>query len=222
MTNVTRKKWLRCIPLPEDSPDHQAVLDTLETRLPLQPSHLTSRILDVVGEDQELLTLHGMPPRLPARYAIASWEWSEASGTWTGERHSDHLYRVTERPVFDELPARDADGWRPGVKQLSFLRRPSNVSRDEFRELYFHHTEKLRDDQPGIAKYVQNVVEEISGDAPDLDGISELWFASLDDFRDRYWSGPGVAEREAEETSRFLDFSRTWSLIVRERLPRTP
>ena len=71
----------------------------------------------------------------------------------------------------------------------------------------------------GIAKYVQNVVEESSPGAPDLDGVSELWFASLEDFRDRYWSGPGVAERESKETGQFLDFSRTWSMIVRERVP---
>jgi hypothetical protein len=57
-------------------------------------------------------------------------------------------------------------------------------------------------------------------EAPDrslLDVLTRpLWFASLEDFRERYWSGPGVAERESKETGRFLDFQRTWSLIVRE------
>ena len=61
---------------------------------------------------------------------------------------------------------------------------------------------------------------EAAGNTPEaVDGVSELWFASLEDFRDRYWSGPGVAERESKETGRFLDFSRTWSMIVRERVP---
>jgi hypothetical protein len=174
------------------------------------------RVIDVVGSDQDLLALHEMPPALPVRYELLSWEWGGGANALS--KGAEFAYRVSEREVFDELPVRDEAGWRPGVKQLSFLCRRSELSRDEFRELYSHHTEKLRDDQPGIAKYVQNVVEETSAGAPDLDGISEIWFASLEDFRERYWSGPGVAERESKETGLFLDFRRTWSLIVRERV----
>jgi len=182
----------------------------------LAPLGAHTRVIDVVGRDQDLLALHGMPPNLPVRYELLSWEWWRDTPAFSTQ--GEFGYRVSARPVFDELPERDPEGWRPGVKQLSFLRRPASVSRDEFRELYFHHTEKLRDDQPGIAKYVQNVVEETSVDAPDLDGVSEIWFASLEDFRERYWSAPGVAERESKETGLFLDFQRTWSLIVRERV----
>ncbi len=182
----------------------------------LAPIETHTRVVDIVGSDQDLLALHGMPPHLPVRYELISWEWGNAVPELPAE--GDHGYLVRERPVFDELPPRDAEGWRPGVKQLSFLRRPASVSREDFREMYAHHVEKLRDDQPGIAKYVQNVVEESTVGSPDLDGVSEIWFASLEDFRERYWSGPDVAERESKETGRFLDFRRTWSLIVRERL----
>jgi hypothetical protein len=202
-------KWLRCVRRARDPHDPEKALAELG------PARAGERVVDVVGADQDLLELHGMPANLPPRYELVSWEWRDdmpliASGAEFG-------YRMSERLVFDELPPRDAEGWRPGVKQLSFLRRPEDVSREAFRDLYHHHTEKLRDDQPGIAKYVQNVVEEVLPGSPDLDGVSELWFASLDDFRDRYWSGPGVAERESKETGRFLDFRRTWSIIVRER-----
>jgi hypothetical protein len=204
-------KWLRCIDPSQEPHDPEAAW----RGLPREPG--TIQVADVVGSDQELLALHGMPPRLPVRFELLSWEWRDVAPEAPAKGQS--IYRVAERRVFDELPDRDGEGWRPGVKQLSFLRRPAAVSHDEFRELYSHHTEKLRADQPGIAKYVQNVVEEGSPGAPDLDGVSELWFASLEDFRDRYWSGPGVAERESKETGRFLDFSRTWSMIVRERVP---
>lgn len=207
---MSQSKWLRCIRLAREPHNPDAALAALA------PDGEATCVLDVVGNDQELLALHGMPPRLPVRYELLSWEWRDTAAVFAAG--AEDGYRVSERPVFDELPARDADGWRPGVKQISFLRRPAGVSRDEFRSLYHHHTEKLRDDQPGIAKYVQNVVEEVGPDAPDLDGVSELWFASLEDFRERYWSGPGVAERESKETGRFLDFSRTWSIIVRERV----
>jgi hypothetical protein len=196
-----------------------AVAELAETT-PLSRLGARQRVIDVVGTDQELLALHGMPPRLPVRYELLSWEWWDDDPVFSPAR--EYAYRVSARQVFDELPPRDAEGRRPGVKQISFLRRPPDVSRDEFRTLYHHHTEKLRDDQPGIASYVQNVVEESSPDAPDLDGVSEIWFASLEDFRERYWSGPGVAERESRETGRFLDFKRTWSLIVRERVPAEP
>ena len=206
---MTHQKWLRCIPRTREPHDPEAALAELA------PAGAHERVVDVVGIDQELLALHGMPPALPVPYELLSWEWWERAPVFS--RNADYGYRMSERPVFDELPPRDSAGRRPGVKQISFLHRPPGVSRDEFRTLYHHHTEKLRDDQPGIAKYVQNVVEERSEGASELDGVSEIWFASLDDFRECYWSGPGVAERESKETGRFLDFTRTGSLIVRER-----
>ena len=205
------EKWLRCVAPSTEPHDPEAAWSAFRR----DPA--ATQVVDLVGSDQDLLELHGMPPRLPVRFGLLCWEWLSTSPK--AHASGESLYRITERPVFDELPKRDAAGWRPGVKQLSFLRRPLGVSRDEFRSLYAHHTEKLRADQPGIAKYVQNVVEECSPGALDLDGVSELWFASLEDFRERYWSGPGVAERESKETGRFLDFSRTWSMIVRERVP---
>jgi len=213
---MTQHKWLRCIRRARDPHDPETAIAQLAELAPLSRLGARQRVIDVVGEDQDLLALHGMPPNLPVRYELLSWEWWDDSPLFSSA--GEHGYRVLARQVFDELPARDAEGRRPGVKQISFLRRPPGVSRDEFLTLYHDHTEKLRDDQPGIASYVQNVVEELSPGAPDLDGVSEIWFASLEDFRQRYWSGPGVAERESRETGRFLDFKRTWSLIVRERV----
>ena len=192
-------KWLRCL---------------MDDDVVPAPSGV-ARIHDV-ADDQSLLALHGMPPRAPLPYPRLLWEWRGDDARATG---GEHLYRVQERPVFDELPPRDATGWRPGVKQISFLVRPEGITPEEFRERYHHHTAKLRDDQPGIAKYVQNVVEEALPGAPPLDGFSELWFASVEDWRERYWSGPDVPAREHAETQRFLDFRRTWSLLVREYVP---
>ena len=206
----TQPKWLRCIRRARDPHDPETAVAALA------PAGACERVVDVVGNDQDLLALHGMPACQPVRYELLSWEWWNDIPIFSSPE--EYGYRVEARQVFDELPARSADGRRPGVKQISFLRRPSGVSRDEFLTLYHHHTDKLRDDQPGIAAYVQNVVEQGSPGAPELDGVSEIWFASLEDFRERYWSGPGVAERESRETGRFLDFGRTWSLIVRERV----
>jgi len=211
-------KWLRCIRTARDPHDSESAFAALP------PLDALRRVVAVVDPDQALMALHAPAARLPTRYEILSWEWWKQSPRF--DPQAEVGYRVSERPVFDELPPAGADGWRPGVKQLFFLYRPSTLSRDDFRALYHHHTETLRDDQPGIAKYVQNVVEEVGAGAReregDLDGVSELWFASLEDYRDRYWSGPGVAEREAEETSRFLDYRRTWSLVVRERRDAAP
>ena len=175
-------KWLRCIRRGRDPHDPEAAFAGLS------PLAAERRVIDVVGSDQELLEIHGQPAHLPVRYELLSWEW------WCGEPAFDPErewgYRMSERPVFDELPPLGPDGWRPGVKQISFLHRPQEISRDEFRELYHQHTQTLRDDQPGIAKYTQNVVESEAPGAREMDGVSELWFASLEDYRDRYWSGP--------------------------------
>ncbi len=213
---MTHHKWLRCMRRAREPHDPETAIAELAELAPLSQLGARERVIDVVGTDQDLLALHGMPPKLPVRYELLSWEWWDDNPVFSPA--GEYGYRVSARQVFDELPPRDADGRRPGVKQISFLRRPPGVSRDEFLTLYHHHTTKLRDDQPGIASYVQNVVEERSPGSPDLDGVSEIWFASLEDFRERYWSGPGVAERESQETGRFLDFKRTWSLIVRERM----
>lgn len=211
---MSGEKWLRCIRRERDPHDPEAAVAALAETGPERGTR--QRVIDVVGRDQDLLALHGMPPHDPVHYELLVWEWSDRAPAFAAEREAG--YRMSERVVFDELPPRDSAGCRPGVKQLSFLRRPEGVSREAFRELYAAHTEKLRADQPGIAKYVQNVVEAASPAARELDGVSELWFASLEDFRERYWSGPGVAERESKETGRFLDFARTWSVIVRERV----
>ena len=209
------RKWLRCVRTARDPHDSEAAFGALG------PLDAQQRSVDVVDPGQALIALHAPPAPLPTRYEILSWEWWKPAPRFDPQREVG--YRLSERPVFDELPPVGADGWRPGVKQLFFLYRPSKLSRADFRELYHQHVETLRDDQPGIAKYVQNVVEEVVTGARDregeLDGVSELWFASLEDYRERYWSGPGVAEREAGETGRFLDFRRTWSLLVRERQP---
>ncbi|MCH2171804.1 EthD domain-containing protein [Myxococcota bacterium] len=206
---MSTSKWLRCFQNTRDPHDPDAALAAAEV------PETERRVIDVVDPTQKLLELHGPPARRPVRYALLSWEWWNDRPQFDNPR--EFGYRLSERPVFDELPPFGEDGWRPGVKQLFFLYRPPGLSRQEFRERYHHHTETLRADQPGIAKYVQNVAEEAAPGAPEIDGVSELWFASLDDYQNRYWSGPGVAEREAKQTGRFLDFTRTWSLLVRER-----
>ena len=208
---MSEAKWLHCVQRKRDPHDPERALAELP------PPEARAWSVDVVGGDQDLLTLHSQPAQTPVRFELLSWQWGALPPV--PSEPSDPVYRVREFPVFDELPARGENGRRPGVKQVSFLCRAPGLGVEEFRELYRHHVETLRDDQPGIAKYVQNVVDQVLVDGQEIDGVSELWFASLEDFRERYWSGPGVAEREAMDTGRFLDFTRTWSLIVREMAP---
>src|SRR5680860_995569 len=106
--------------------------------------------------------------------------------------HSDALppldraeaYRVDEHVQWDRGGAT--------VARISFVRRAPGMAHEEFARHWTEvHTPLARAHHPGICRYVQNVVvEPLTADAPDVDGIAELGFASLDDFRDRMYDSP--------------------------------
>jgi hypothetical protein len=106
------------------------------------------------------------------------------------------------------------------VKQLSFLHPPDGLTHVEFRTRYRAHVGEARRHMPGLWKYVQDVVEPLPDDHRQLHGISELWFASEDDFRDRYWAHADSHVEEHAEVSQFLS-RRTWSLLVQEHVLRS-
>jgi len=64
---------------------------------------------------------------------------------------------------------------------------------------------------------VQNDVARVVGtNAPEADGFSELWYTTVDDFVDRHWGyGDASVKAVRADTEEFIDFSRTFSLIVR-------
>jgi uncharacterized protein (TIGR02118 family) len=120
-----------------------------------------------------------------------------------------HAYRVAERVVKD-YDRTWADGERsPGVKYVSLMQRAPGLSPEEF-DAYWRdrHTPIALEHHGGMWKYVQNVVREpMTPDAPPLDGMVEMHFPTVDDFRDRFFTPPESMALVLDDAYRFMDRS---------------
>jgi uncharacterized protein (TIGR02118 family) len=118
-------------------------------------------------------------------------------------------YRVDERVQWDRGDA--------AVTRISFVRRPRELTHEEFAHHWTQvHAPLAREHHPGICRYVQNVVvHKLTPDAPDVDGIAELSFASLDDFRERMYDSPAGQEVIAADVREFIDVTAGWRMLAR-------
>lgn len=111
---------------------------------------------------------------------------------------------------------------QPALKQLSFVFRRAELSVEEFRRHYREHIDVAWEHHVGCCRYVQNdVVARHGEDAPAADGFSELWFENAEDYVERYYTnGADSAAAVRADTSEFIDFSRTFSVLVTDRAER--
>ncbi|MGH9048509.1 MAG: EthD domain-containing protein [Acidimicrobiia bacterium] len=120
-----------------------------------------------------------------------------------------HAYRVTERVVKD-YDRTWPDGARsPGVKYVSLMRRAPGSSPQEF-DAYWRdrHTPVALEHHGGMWKYVQNVVREpMTADAPPFDGMVEMHFPTVEEFRERFFTPPESMDLVLEDAYRFMDRS---------------
>jgi uncharacterized protein (TIGR02118 family) len=128
------------------------------------------------------------------------------------------LYLVDERVRTDY--ERDwPDGTvSPGARRISFVRRLPTITREEMAEHWGDvHAPLARVHHPAIWRYVQNVVEmPLTPDAPEVDGIAELHFRSLDDLNDRFYDSPEGQEIIAADVRNFLERGAGWRVVARE------
>lgn len=75
-------------------------------------------------------------------------------------------------------------------KAVILLRRRPDASVEEFRRWWLDEHAPLARQLPGLRRLVFNVVD---GDDAPYDGVSELWFDSLDDFHAAYATELGRA-----------------------------
>ena len=88
-------------------------------------------------------------------------------------------------------------------KTIILLRRRTNLSHEEFESWWLDFHAPLARRLPGLRKAVFNVVDQPGDGQPD--GVSELWFDSIDDFTAAYDSEIGkavVADSLANVSSR--------------------
>lgn len=127
-------------------------------------------------------------------------------------------YRVEERvqmPGPDRLPA-------AAVVQCSFVRRLPPLTRAEFAAHWNDvHAPLVPVHHPGVVRYVQHVVmEPLTPDAPEVDGIAQLSFATTDDFRDRYYDSEAGRALVGADVATFIDRPRGWRIHAQQtRIP---
>jgi uncharacterized protein (TIGR02118 family) len=101
------------------------------------------------------------------------------------------------------------------VALVYFVKRRAGLSFDDFATHYRErHAPLARIHHPGIARYVQNFVVIPDADAP-FDAVSELWFASENDARTRFYRDDESRRVIGEDVLRFLDLRRGAAFAAR-------
>lgn len=127
-------------------------------------------------------------------------------------------YLVDERVHFDRIPSSPTGTPAPGIAQCSFVRRLPALSRAEFAAHWNDvHAPLVPVHHPGVGRYVQNVVvASLTPDAPEMDGIAQLSFATRHDFRDRYYDSEAGRRLVGADVARFVDRPHGWRIHAQE------
>jgi uncharacterized protein (TIGR02118 family) len=140
----------------------------------------------------------------PSAYAgvLFAWPRDRAEGDGTDAilvSVASALYRVDEVRHWDEL---GPDDDRAVVLTYLVKRRP-DLSFDAFMSHYRErHAPLARVHHPGIARYVQNFLPPGEGL---VDAISELWFRSEREARERFYRDDESRAVIGEDVRRFID-----------------
>lgn len=169
----------------------------------------------------------GHPPQ-PARCDGLSFQWIDAAAPppMPIEEPREAIeridaYRVKEVIHWDTLGDRPAGERSPGIKMIAFVRRLPELSSSEFRERYLEHAAIARHHHPGIARYVQNfVTTALTDEAPQLDGIAELHFATEADLTGRFHRDESSVKVVGADVARFMSMRGAWSILATEYVVR--
>lgn len=115
----------------------------------------------------------------------------------------------------------------PRMVKLVFLcRRRGDLSRERYAELLLSgHVPLALRHHPSMRGYAVNVVEKSPEGWKDLDSIGELWFESLQDYRERLYDSPAGREIIERDVARFLGGTDAYAAserIVMDELPASP
>jgi uncharacterized protein (TIGR02118 family) len=135
-------------------------------------------------------------------------------------------YRVDERVHLAGYDGGNGDWTRdwadgaptPAIVQCSFVRRLPTLTRAAFAAHWSDvHAPLVPTHHPGVARYVQNVVvEPLTADAPEVDGIAQLYFRTPHDLHERFYDSEAGRRLVGEDVARFIDRPRGWRITAQE------
>ena len=129
-----------------------------------------------------------------------------------------HAYAVEQRRV-KAYPRDWAQGERsPGVFMISPVYRSAAIDAAAFDAHWRdRHAPLALCHHVGMWEYRQNVVRRVlTPGSPPYDGIAQLGFATLDDFRERLYDSPEGARTIGDDIPRFLDLRHSEAAMMGE------
>lgn len=107
------------------------------------------------------------------------------------------------------------------VKLVFLCRRRPDIDHARYVDLLLRgHVPLALRHHPALRRYVVNIVEGTRGPAPPLDSIGELWFDSLEDYRERLYDSPEGQRIIARDVAGFLGGADTY--VTTEHVQRAP
>jgi hypothetical protein len=120
-------------------------------------------------------------------------------------------YAVYENRIWDD----GLDG--PSYSMFAFFRPAAGLEGSAFVDEYREHAAVARVQHPGIRRYSQDIVVTFDGeDRWKSAGISELHFASREEFRNGFWLNDASRDVVARDVLRFSDASTAKQLVGAE------
>ncbi len=166
--------------------------------------------IDVVTDQSPLENLRGISNHEP-RFAGVVW-------SLTPDIQADIGLSVTKIRHWDNR-RQQSNPTYGGIKQISFVSKRHNLDTDTFHARYLAHASIAREHH-GMQAYAQNLdIDIIYGSHPngfEINAISELWFATIQDWGERFYLGASSPEVVRRDTETFIDFGKTQSAIVTE------
>jgi hypothetical protein len=91
------------------------------------------------------------------------------------------------------------------LKIVFLCRRRPGITHEQYAAFVLEgHAPLALKHHPTLLRYVINIVEGSSAGAPELDSLPALYFASLEDFRDRLYDSPEGQEIIRRDVERFM------------------
>lgn len=110
------------------------------------------------------------------------------------------------------------------VKLIFLCRRRPDITHERYRELLLSgHVPIALKHHPTMRRYVVNIVEQSPAGWDALDSIGELWFDSLDDFRDRLYDSPAGRQIVERDVAGFMGGADAYATTEHvQRMPSVP
>ena len=105
------------------------------------------------------------------------------------------------------------------IKLVALLKRKDGLTLEEFSRYWLEkHAPLALKTLPGIKKYVQNHIVDLSSEEPPFDGVAEIWFEDIESYNLYYntWISEG-GKVIREDEARFQDRDKRVRIVVEEK-----